>query len=80
MTKDPMTLAEFVSTERTRQCLSLQHIANAAGCTKAHVSAIALGKTANPSVAMIRGLAVALGCEPEVVFRCAMASLPGLPE
>lgn len=79
MTKDPMTLAEFVSTERHRQSLSLQHIANAAGCTKAHVSAIALGKTANPSVAMIRGLAVALGCDPVVVFRCAMASLPGLP-
>lgn len=76
---DLMTLAEFVATERTRQRLSLQHIANAAGCTKAHVGDIALGKATNPSVTIIRGLAVALGCDPVIVFRCALASLPRLP-
>jgi helix-turn-helix protein len=56
-----MGLAEMARTHRIIQGLSLQEVADRADCTKSHVWEIENGRSRNPTVKMIAGLAGALG-------------------
>ena len=65
------TFGQVIATVRSRKGMSLQVVADAAGITKTHVWQIEQGKTANPSMATICGLAKALSISP--IKLCAAA-------
>lgn len=56
-----MGLAEMARTHRIIQGMSLQEVADRAACTKSHVWEIENGRSRNPTVRMVAGLAAALG-------------------
>lgn len=56
-----LTLGEEVKAAREHARMSLQEVANASGFTKSHVWEIENGRSRNPTVGMVAGLAKALG-------------------
>lgn len=59
------TISDRLRLRRSETGRSLQQIADAAGVTKAHVWDLERGKTANPGLKTIVGIARALGCSVE---------------
>lgn len=62
----------FIRQNREALGFTLQELADKAGCTKSHVWAIESGSTANPTVAMVNGLARGLGIPVMSVFSAAL--------
>lgn len=56
-----MTLGDIVKTRREQAGMSLQDLADASGCTKAHVWEIEQGKTSNIGLHLAIRLSIALG-------------------
>lgn len=56
-----MTLAEVLETERTRQGLSVNGLAKAAGQSPGRVHAVLTGETVNPSFGTVRAILGGLG-------------------
>jgi len=69
-------LGEAIKEQRMRRSMSLQDVANKAQITKAHVYNLELGRSCNPCVSTLLGLAVALGIDPAVLAGLAFADLP----
>lgn len=69
---DPIKFGVFIRQHRESLGLTLQALADRAGCTKSHVWAIESGSTANPTVAMVNGLARGLGIPVMSVFSAAL--------
>ncbi len=63
-------MGSFIKARRVALGMSLQDVADAAGCTKAHVWEIEKGRAKNPTLWMILGLCDGL--------RCTMNDLLGL--
>lgn len=56
-----LSMRQMIVTERNRLKLSLQDVADRAGISKAHMWEIEQGRSVNPSVRTVYGLAKALG-------------------
>lgn len=56
-----LSMKKIVATERAKQDLSLQEVADRAGITKSHMWKIEQGNAVNPTVRTVYGLAKALG-------------------
>lgn len=57
---DPQAMASRIKTRRRELGLSLQDIADRAGCTKSHVWEIEKGRSTNPTISMALALSDAL--------------------
>ena len=71
---DGLSLGEIVRQHRQVLGLSLSEFAEMAGLSKAHVWAIEDGRTRNPTVKIVAGLAGALGLSLSLVFYAALRS------
>lgn len=72
---DPaIELGELVRRYRGELRLSLDDVARLAGSTKSHIWEIEDGRSSNPTVRMVQGLAVALGIPSGVVFQAALVT------
>lgn len=56
-----LSMKLIIATERENQKLSLQEVADRAGITKSHMWDIEQGRSVNPTVRTVYGLAKALG-------------------
>lgn len=56
-----LSMKEMISSERERLNLSLQTVADRAGITKSHMWELEQGRSINPTVRTVHGLAQALG-------------------
>lgn len=56
-----LSMKKLVSSEREKQNLSLQEVADRAGITKSYIWEIEQGRSVNPTVRTVYGLAKALG-------------------
>lgn len=56
-----LSMKSLISTEREKQDLSLQEVADRAGITKSHMWELEQGNAVNPTVRTVYGLAKALG-------------------
>lgn len=55
------TLGQEIAAARTRNRMSLQEVADAAGFTKSHIWELEQGRSRNPTIGMVCGLSKALG-------------------
>jgi transcriptional regulator with XRE-family HTH domain len=67
-------LGDLLRERRTVLRLSLQQVADRAGTTKPHLWEMETGRSANPAVTTLVGLASALGLQPDALFRAAIVS------
>lgn len=67
-----MNLGQMIAAARYDNRLSLQNVADGAGVTKAHVWELEKGRTRNPKVNTLVGLAKALKLNPVELFKAAM--------
>lgn len=56
-----LTLGEEIAMARANARMSLQEVADASGFTKSHVWEVEKGRSRNPTIGMVAGLAKALG-------------------
>lgn len=68
------SLGELIAQERRAAALSLDAVAERAGCTKSHVWELEQERAVNPTIAMCFGIASALGLSFEVVCHAALVS------
>jgi len=68
------TLGEVIKARRKAQSMSLDDVAQAAGCTKSHVWEMEQDRSRNPTVAMVYGLAKALGVPFPIMAAAALAT------
>lgn len=71
-TSKPIPFGRFIRDQREALGLSLQELADRAGCTKSHVWEIEDGRSKNPTVKMVHGLAEGLGVPVMAVFSAAL--------
>ena len=55
-------MSEFIAQRRAALGLSLQDVADRAGCTKSHIWEIEKGRTRNPTIGLALALCSALDC------------------
>lgn len=67
-TFDGTAFARRIKTLRTARDLTLQDVADASGLTKSHVWEIEQGRSVNPTVNAVWGLARALSVSPSVLL------------
>lgn len=68
------TLGEVIKAGRMARGMSLDDVAQVAGCTKSHVWQLERDRSRNPTVALVYGLAKALGVPFPVVAAAALAT------
>lgn len=56
-----LSMKQMILEERSRLGLSLQEVADRAGITKSHMWEIEAGRSVNPTIRTVYGLAIALG-------------------
>jgi DNA-binding XRE family transcriptional regulator len=56
-----LSMCEMIASERKRLDMSLQQVADRAGITKSHMWELENGRSVNPTIATVNGLAKALG-------------------
>lgn len=56
-----LSMCEMIASERAKIDLSLQEVADRAGITKSHMWELENGRSVNPTIATVNGLARALG-------------------
>lgn len=71
-----ITLGEMVKNNRHALGMSLEDVAKKAGFTKSHIWEIEAGRSVNPTVQTVAGLAQALGLPSDMVFRAALVRKP----
>lgn len=71
-----MSLAALIATRRAERGLSLQKVADAAGCTKAHIWDMERGGSVNPCVSTLVGLGNALSVPASELFAAACGGEP----
>ena len=71
-------LGKYIKECREKMNLSLQDVADIAGMSKAHVWDMETGKSWNPSIQTILGLAIALETNPMKMASVAFMSIPGV--
>lgn len=70
------TLGDEIARARADARMSLQEVANASGFTKSHIWELEQGRSRNPTVGAIHGLAKALGVPFHRMAQAALNSLP----
>lgn len=70
--RSPITLGEMIHQRRKALSMSLDQVAEAAGCTKSHIWEMEQDRSRNPTVSMVWGLSVALGVPFPVVAAAAL--------
>lgn len=56
-----LSMCKMIAAERERLDMSLQEVADRAGITKSHMWELEQGRSVNPTIATVHGLAKALG-------------------
>ena len=77
-TKKMSHLGQIILERRKFRGMSLQHVADEAKLTKAHVWDLEVGRSRNPCMSTILGLAAALDISPLTLASAAIADLPGV--
>jgi transcriptional regulator with XRE-family HTH domain len=72
-----MKLGPFIKARRGQLAVSLDHVANAAGLSKAAVHDMETGSTVDPKSSTLLGLAKALKVKPEIILAATAESLRG---
>lgn len=74
--KRKVPFGDFIRENREALGLSLQELADKAGCTKSHIWEIEANRSVNPTVHTVQGLAKGLGIPVMSVFSAALRVKP----
>lgn len=73
--RSSVTLGEMIKQRRDALRMSLEEVADAAGCTKSHVWEMEQDRSRNPTIAMVWGLAQALSVPFPVIASAALETV-----